>query len=142
MSDEEDDAIIDQILDEGTVTQIKKGGEKGKQDMSSNPKDMVGRQTPTPVISREESDAITEWKELQKANALFKKKHGLQGYSIDEINASGNKLNINENKVNERKALEKELVDKMIKEDRETPKAVAHSLDGKTKIFKEEVPKV
>jgi hypothetical protein len=133
-SEDEDDAIIDQILTEGTIP-------KGEgEDMSSNPKDMVGRRMPTPAISKEESDAITDWKELQRLNAVFKKKHGLQGYSIDEINAAGNKLMINEDKVYQRKAMEKGLIDKMIKEDKEAPKAVAHSLDGKTKVFKQEVP--
>jgi hypothetical protein len=133
-SDEEDDALIDQILTEGTIPRG-----KGK-EMSLNPKEMVGRRRSTPVISKEESDAITEWKELQRINAIFKKKHGLQGYSIDEINAAGNKLMIDEDKVYQRKAVEKALVDKMIKADSEAPKAVAHSLDGKTKVFKEEVP--
>lgn len=138
MSDIDDDALINDILNDSTAKPAQTN-QKGK-EMSNDPRDLVGRRNKTPVITKEEADKITEWKKMQKLNAEFKVKHGLQGYSMDEITAEGNKLVIKDDKVSERKAIEKELVTKAIEDEKGKPKAVAHDITGKTRLFGQEVP--
>lgn len=137
----EDDAIIDDILNESSSSYDIKGNKnKNKnKEMSTDVRDAVGRNL-TPVISREESEKITEWKNLQRINAEFKKKHGIQGYSMDDILTDGQRLIIDEDRVKERKEREKAIVDRLIEQDRKSAKAVKHTIDGKTAVFGQEVP--
>jgi hypothetical protein len=134
MSVPDDDAIIDDILNESSSSYT------DNREMSNNPNEMVGKRRPRPVIPRQESENITEMKWLQKLNADFKVKNKLQGYAMDEISVVNDKLVINEEKVKERKAREKELVEKMFESQNKLPKAVKHTLDGKTSVYGAEVP--
>jgi uncharacterized protein with WD repeat len=136
----DDDAIIDDILNESSSSYDIKDTNNKNKEMSTDGRDIIGRKNPTSAISREEAEKITEWKNLQRINAEFKKKHGLQGYSMDDILPEGNKLVINEEKVKQRKEKEKQMIEKMIEDQKKSPKAVKHTIDGKTAVYGAEVP--
>lgn len=139
--DDTDDSFIAKVLDkqmsespnsiyrDKTVTKI----------MSYSPKDMVKDQA---IITQEEAAALTEWKEIQKRQAEFKKKHGMQGYAWEEIKVSdkGNSLIIDMDKVQNRKETSKVLLDKAVDIEKHSAKGVKHFLeDGKTVLLKKEV---
>ena len=127
--DEDDEKFIDNII----TKQTNRSGNaanptKGKQ-MSFHPKELVKGK---PVITEEESQSITDWKEMQRAQALFRERHRMQGYKIDEIKPEGNALVIDQEKVNERKRREEELIRKLKEEDKKASKGVKHTVQGKS----------
>ena len=134
--DEDDD---DKFIEKTLTKQLNRAGNaanpvKGK-EMSYHPKELVKGK---PVLTKDESDSITELQELRKQQAIFKKKNNVQGYAIDEIKPEGNRLVIDQDKVNERKQHDKDLVKKMYDEEKKSARGVKHTIEGRTQLFRNE----